>query len=140
MMTMIATTTTAASDPMISGNWIIAVIGALSTAAALVIGKLQGKKEAQEMTLRDPVPTVPTSKVFGPPSWDLHQALTHRVTTLENGVERVEGDLKSIRAENSLQYTSLLQAGSDREIRIGEKLDAVASSIHRRIDEVLKTK
>jgi hypothetical protein len=126
-------------DPMISGNWIIAVIGAVASAGALLIGKMQGRKEATDMTLRDPVPTVPTSKVYHPPSWDMHQALTHRVIKLEDGMTRMQDELQSIRKESGLQYVSLLQAGSDRELRIGEKLDAVASEIHRRIDKVLKS-
>jgi hypothetical protein len=129
----------ATTDTMISGNWIIATIGALASAGALLLGKMQGRKEAQEMTLRDPVPTVPTSKVYQPPSWDAHQALTHRVFKLEEGMTRMQDDLKSIRQENGLQYASLLQAGSDRELRLSEKLDAVANLIHRRIDTVLKS-
>jgi hypothetical protein len=52
---------------------------------------------------------------------------------------RMQDDLKSIRQENGLQYASLLQAGSDRELRLSEKLDAVANLIHRRIDTVLKS-
>jgi hypothetical protein len=52
----------AAPDAMISGNWIIGVIGALASAGALILGKYQGRKEAQEssVTLKKPVPTVVT--------------------------------------------------------------------------------
>lgn len=35
-------------DPLISGNWLIAVIGAIASAAAMFWGKHQGKKEATE--------------------------------------------------------------------------------------------
>lgn len=45
-----------APDPMISGNWIITLIGALVSGAALLLGKAQGKKEAREkrsVTLED---------------------------------------------------------------------------------------
>lgn len=53
---------TAAADPMVSGNWIIGVIGALASAGALILGKYQGRKEAAEssVTLKKPVPTVVT--------------------------------------------------------------------------------
>lgn len=53
------------ADPMISGNWIIGVIGAVAAGIALVIGKKQGRMEgenAREVTLKKPVPTVRTQE------------------------------------------------------------------------------
>lgn len=54
----------AAPDALISGNWLLAVIGALASAGALIIGKYQGRKEAQEssVTIKKPVPTVRTQE------------------------------------------------------------------------------
>jgi hypothetical protein len=127
----------AAPDPMISGNWIIGLIGALSTAAALILGKIQGKKEASEMTLNSPVPTVPTSKVSTPPSWDAHRALCDRVSRTESDILRVEGELKEMRIIQTQQFQTLMHAGAEREERIGHKIDGFAGAIHHRIDEIL---
>lgn len=45
---------------MIPGEWIIGLIGAVATGIALVVGKLQGRKEAEtrEVTVKKPMPTV----------------------------------------------------------------------------------
>ena len=54
MMTILADTAAAAPDPMISGNWLIAILGALSTAAAALIGKNRvdaAKREATNTTI-----------------------------------------------------------------------------------------
>lgn len=124
----------AAADPMISGNWIIAVIGALASALALFYGKRQGLREAtNNFTLQSPVPEVPTRKVLTPPSWDAHQALRDRVTVIESG-------LADLRRESASHYHELLKAGSERETHLSDKLDGIARGIHARIDEFLATK
>jgi len=131
------TTAAAASDPMISGNWIIMVIGAISTGIALVIGKMQGRKEAQRTTLESPVPEVPTRKVSTPPSWDAHRALCDRVLRLEEDMKSLHQEVKKGTEAQADQFRQLMVAGADREIRISEKLEGFASAIHRRIDETL---
>jgi hypothetical protein len=125
---------TTAPDTMISGNWIIAVIGALATAGALLIGKVQGRKEAtNNITLQSPVPELSTRKVLTPPSWDAHRALCDRVTKLEETTTELRRDLAG-------QYRELMVAGGEREERLGEKLDGIARGIHHRIDEMLNHK
>ena len=123
--------------PRLGGNWLIALIGALTSAAALIIGKMQGKKEASETTLKSPVPTVPTSKVSTPPSWDAHRALCDRVTRTESDILRVEGEMKEMRILQTQQFQTLMAAGAEREERIGQKIDGFAGAIHHRIDEIL---
>jgi hypothetical protein len=119
-------------DPMISGDWIIAVIGALASAFALFYGKRQGLKEAtNNVTLQSPLPEVSTRKVLTPPSWDAHQALRDRVTVLEVG-------LADLRRESINQYHELLKAGGEREVHLSDKLDGIARSIHSRIDELMQ--
>jgi hypothetical protein len=125
------------ADPMISGQWIIAVIGAAASAVALVIGKMQGRKEAQRTTLESPVPEVPTRKVSTPPSWDAHRALCDRVLRLEDDMKSLHQEVKKGMEAQADQFRQLMVAGADRELRISEKLEGFASAIHRRIDETL---
>jgi hypothetical protein len=76
----------AAADPMISGNWIIAVIGAIAAGVAAVLGKMQGRKEgmnSRDVTLQAPVPEVPVKKVYSPPTFSQHMEIVRRVDALE---------------------------------------------------------
>lgn len=127
-------------DPMISGNWIIAVIGAIAAGIALVIGKKQGRAEAEDnnVTIKQPVPTVPMSKVTTPPSWDAHRALCDRVLRLEEDMKTLHGEVKAVRTDQNEQFRQLMMAGAEREIRISEKIEGFARAIHNRIDEYLK--
>lgn len=122
------------AETMVSGEWItglvVAVIGALGAAWARTKGKEQGRSETA-VSLSEPVPTVPTRKVFSPPTWDQHRDLKERV-------ERLEKVTMEIRKDLALQYRELLDAGAVRESRIIDKLDGLATSIHIRIDQQLK--
>lgn len=129
-----------APDPMISGNWIVAVIGALASAGALIVGKMQGRKEASQTILKDPVPTVPMSKVSTPPSWDAHVALCDRMTRQEVISNELRHDLSEVRKDMAIQYRELIQSGQERERNLSDKLDGLSRSIHARIDELLKSK
>ena len=126
-------------DTPISGNWIIAMIGALAAAAAAIMGKMQGRKQAMSARLESPVPEVPTRKVSVPPTWSDHKALLDRMNRTEADVLRVEAELKEMRTLQSAQFQAIMQAGADRQQAINDKLDGVATGIHRRIDEILTT-
>lgn len=130
----------ASPDPMISGNWIIAMIGAIAAGVALVVGKKQGRAEAADnnVTIKQPVPTVPMSRVTTPPTWSDHKALADRVMRTESDILRVEGELKEMRITSTQEFQALMHAGADREQRIGDKIDGFARAIHSRIDEILK--
>lgn len=132
------TTAAAAADPMISGNWLIAVIGAIASAAALLIGKMQGERKAASTRLESPIPTVPTSKVSTPPSWDAHRALADRVARLEDDLRALATDMKLVKDAQAEQFRQLMVAGAEREIRISDKIDGFARAIHTRIDTHLK--
>ncbi len=136
-MNLLAEAASAAPDTMISGNWLILVIGALFSGAALLLGKVQGKKEglkeASNITLQNPVPEVPTRKVSTPPSWDAHRALVDRVTALEMVTQE-------LRRDAAHQYHELMTAGAAREQSISDKLDGIARGIHSRIDAFMKPK
>lgn len=131
----------ASPDTLISGNWIIAVIGALFTGAALLLGKMQGRREASETTLKEPVPTVPTSKVYTPPTFSQHQELVRRVVCLENETKEhrdyVEGQLRDIRRENSEQFVKLMTAGETRKDAIMENMNAMVRGFHARVDQLV---
>lgn len=132
---------TAAPDPQVSGTWVLALIGKVFGGLTLLAGAVFGahkhgqKKERQrlsgEVTLKPPVPTVPTQKVFSPPSWDQHTALEARMT-------RAEGEIKAVREIQSQQYVDILKHGQERETRLAEKIDASARVVHARLDELLK--
>ena len=126
-----------APDAMISGNWLIGVIGAIAAGIALVIGKKQGRAEAEEnnVTIKHPVPTVPMSKVSTPPSWDAHKALCDRMTRQEAISNELRHDLSEVRKDMATQYRELMQAGAQREQNLSDKLEGIARGIHHRIDE-----
>lgn len=137
-MNLLAEAANATPDTMISGNWLILVIGALFSGAALLLGKVQGKKEGlkeatNNITLQSPVPEVPTRKVSTPPSWDSHRALMDRVTALEVVTQE-------LRRDAAHQYHELMTAGAAREQSISDKLDGIARGIHSRIDDLMKPK
>ena len=113
-------------DPQISGNWILAVLGALGTLAAGFYGHAKGKS-SQQVTLNSPVPTVPFQKVPGVPSWNDHMSLMARM-------DRMEKHLDDLRDEQAKQYKDILEHGSVREQRIVDKIDAVAREWHARLD------
>lgn len=130
--------TTAAADPMISGNWIIAVIGALGTLLAAYFGHQKGKL-SQGVRLESPMPELTTRRATTPPSWDAHRAVADRVAVLEAGLLELRRETAELRRETSHQYQALLTAGSERELHLSDKLDGIARSIHARIDEILKS-
>lgn len=116
----------AAPDPQISGNWILAVLGALGTILAGIYGHAKGKS-AQRFSLEAPVPEVPFRKVPGVPSWNDHLTLIARV-------DRLEKHIDDLRKEQAEQFKDILEAGSERERRLADKIDAVAREWHARMD------
>lgn len=103
-------------DQMISGKWIIAVIGALATAASLVIGKAR-EKQAHERGLRDGRTKV---EVEGSLHTKEHVELVTK-GQLDEHLERIEGNFKEIK--HSLDS----ERGVAREAlrRTHERLDTV---------------
>lgn len=123
--------TTAAADPMISGNWIIAVIGALSTAVAMIYGKRQGVKEATSgVILQTPVPTVPTTKVFTPPTYSQHMEVVRRV-------ERLETAHEELRRELGESFRKLIEVGEERKDKLMDKIESSARGFHERVNQIV---
>lgn len=130
---ILAEAATQAEDFMISGKWLIGAAVAIIPVLGTVWSKAKqaGKTEAQTTRLEPPIPEVPTRKIFTPPTWSDHKALCDRV-------KRVEDDVSDLRESQQKQFSHLLEAGAEREIRIMDKLDGIARGIHDRIDRILK--
>ena len=127
-------------DPQVSGSFILQILGWITTFIVAIVGavaaawaKTRGRAEgrAEAVTLGEPVPTVPTRKVFSPPSWDQHAALVDRVSRLENTTIELRRDV-------ALQFRELLEAGGQRENRLSEKLDGMARGFHSRVDRMME--
>jgi hypothetical protein len=122
----------APADPQISGNWILAVLGALGTLAAGFYGHAKGKS-AQRFALEAPVPEVPFRKVDRPVSFDQH-------TSLEARVARIETHLDTIQRDQAMQYRQILEAGSERELRMTEVINHGLREVHARLDGLATTR
>ena len=127
MIDLIANTA-AAPDAMISGNWIIGVLGAVGTLLGIILGHAKGKA-AQEVSIKDQ--PVRFTKDQRPVSYDQHTALDARVG-------RIEGHLDAIQRDAGQQYKQLLEAGAEREMRLTEFLGAGLREVHARLDALLR--
>jgi hypothetical protein len=118
---------------MIDGEWltgiVVAIIGAVGAIYARTRGRAEGR--AENITLGEPVPTVPVQKIYGPVTWDQHKSLVDRVG-------RLEATTIELRRDMAVQFRELLEAGGQRENRIAEKLDGIARGIHHRIDRQME--
>ena len=118
------------ADPMISGNWLLALIGAATTLVAAILGHQRGKA-AQRITLNTPLPEMPFRKVERPVSYDQHNSLEQRVGRIETHLDRIERD-------QAAQYRQILEAGSERELRMTAALTNGLREVHSRLDGILK--
>ena len=120
----------APADPQISGNWIIGVLGAIATILGVIFGHARGKS-AQRFSLDSPVPEVPFRKVDRPVSFDQHSSLEARVG-------RIELHLDVIQRDQAQQYRQILEAGSERELRMTEVISQGLREVHARLDGIIK--
>ena len=100
----------AGADPLISGQWLIGIVGAIASGAALIIGKIQGRREAQasDVTLRRPVPTIETREK---PAWalksDLEALAAKHDRNIHNVHARLDDQVKALaRLEGTAASTS----------------------------------
>jgi hypothetical protein len=101
MMMHLLAETAAAPDTLISGNWIIGVIGALATAAALILGKLQGRKQGMQeatnnVTIQTPVPKFDVN-TREEPEFVTHSQLNGHLGRIEDTFEEIKAALNSER-------------------------------------------
>lgn len=128
---------------MISGDWMVAALIALIPVigGVWIKAKRAGAKQAGEVTLKDPLPTMPTQRVYSPPSFSQHMEVVRRVALLESDAretrEYVETQLREIRREGAEQFVKLMQAGESRKDDICNKFDTVARGFHDRVDQIM---
>ena len=125
MMTQLLAQAADTGGDHMTGAWVTGLIVAVIT--AIFAGFKGGMAKRQSLTLEEPVPTVPTSKVYTPPTWDAHRAVCDRVSRLEEA-------FGEMRREQASQYKDMMQATNGLETRLGSKLDVIAREIHERID------
>lgn len=129
-MMEILTIAQAAPAGQVSGEVLIAVIGAIFSGVSLMLGKMLGKKEATAMRVESPVPTIPTMKIPAAVSWnDLHPIVQR--------IDRMERHLDEVRKEQAEQFREILEAGATRADRLTHHMDDVARAIHARIDGLM---
>ncbi len=127
MINLLADTVTA-PDTMISGNWIIAVMGAAGTLLGIVFGFMKGKGSQEVSIANQPLRFEKQPRSV---SYDQHTALDARVARIENHLDRIERD-------GAQQYKQILEAGAERELRMTEFLGAGMREVHQRLDALLK--
>lgn len=128
----------AAEDPMISGKFIIGLIGAIATGIALVLGKMQGRKEAEsrDVSIKKPVPTI---QVREEPLWATKP-------DLDAHIRRTDEQLKEIRQEMNTdivnlherinKHSSILSETKGKAEQIDGKVDKLLSlALHTRIND-----
>ena len=128
-MTVLAEISQAAADPMISGNWLLGLLGALTTAAVAIIGKL--KVDAAKREKSSVVETLATK--------DEMRALEDRLVA---EIKKLEG---AISKERDIART----ANGNLHARIDKSAEALAAmngqliqisaNLNRLIDLALNT-
>lgn len=117
------------------GTFLGLLAGAVGAVIAAVKGKKSGVEEGKKQGRAERSTTIEGQPigvhVTRTLSWDNHQALEQRVTKLESRLDATE-------KEAGERYVQLLEAGSERELRIteklGSKLDGIARELHGRLD------
>ncbi len=114
----------------VSGEIVVAIIGAIFTGLGVLYGKQREKSQQKnEITVKDqPIGVVKHQPVV---TWADHMNLLRRV-------DKHDQHIDDLRKEMAEQFKGLLEAASNRESRIIDKLDNVARSIHQRIDQALR--
>lgn len=105
---------------------IIAAIGGVWLKARSV-GKAEGENSREVTIKNQPLQMTKTDR---PVSFDQHSALDARVARIENHLDRIERD-------GALQYKQILEAGSERELRMTEVLSQGLREVHARLDALL---
>ena len=129
MMNLLAETTTAGADPMISGNWLIGILGAAGTLLGVILGHSKGKA-SQEVVIKDQ--PIRFEKNQRPVSYDQHNSLEQRVG-------RIEAHLDVIQRDQAAQYRQILEAGAERELRLTETLHTGMRDVYARLDVLIKS-
>ena len=113
-------------------------VGGLVTVVIGAVGALFVRTNRRERALMDsvrihaPVPEVPIKKVTTPPTWDQFQGHDKRL-------ESVEHSVAEIRREHTQHFRDILEAGSNREARITEKIERGDDHIADKLDGIARS-
>lgn len=143
---MMASAPVPTPDPMISGNWLIAVIGALASAGALFWGKRQGKKEAQEteVTLKQPVPTVRTQEepeFVTMAEFNGHlRRIEHTFTEIKEALDSERGIARTANGNIHKRIDAMSERLGDRLSKLEGSAEAIAETTSKLLDLALGKK
>jgi hypothetical protein len=138
--------TTLPPDPMISGDWLVKIVGALFAGAALILGRYWGKREAtqQDVTLKTPVPTVNTREE---PEFVTMAIFNGHLNRIEASFTKIEEALDSERGIARLANGNLHKRIDALSEKMGERLGnlegtlkGVAETTHTLLDIALGKK
>lgn len=133
-------------DAMISGDWMLKLIGALFTGAALILGRYWGKRDAiqQDVTLKTPVPTVNTREE---PEYVTMAIFNGHLNRIEASFAKIEEALDSERGIARLANGNLHKRIDALSEKMGERLGnlegtlkGVAETTHTLLDIALGKK
>lgn len=111
-------------DAMISGEWLIAIIGALASAAALVIGKVQGRKESEssrDVTIKPPVPRLDVN-MHEDPEFVTMEVFNGHLKRIEESFFKIEQALDSERGIARTANGNIHKRIDAMSERLGERL------------------
>jgi hypothetical protein len=148
MMEILANTA-AGADPMISGEWLIKIIGAIFTGVALVLGRYWGRKEAaneSSVTIKPPVPRLDVN-TKEEPEFVTHGQLNGHLSRIEDTFEEIKEALNSERSIARLANGNIHKRIDALSERLGERLsslegktDGVAQNVDKLLDIALNRK
>ena len=121
------------ADFMISGNWLIGAGVALIPilGGVWIKAKKAGLSEAtNNITIQTPVPTVPITKVYSPPTFSQHMEVVRRV-------DKLEASHEELRRELAASFRRLIDVGEERKDKLMDKIDASAKGFHERVNQIV---
>jgi hypothetical protein len=116
-------------DTLISGNWLIAIIGAIASGMALVIGKIQGRREGEtsrEVTLKKPVPTVRTQEE---PQYVTLDDFNGHLRRIESSFSEIKDALDCERGIARTANSNIHKRIDSMSEKIGERLGKVEGTL-----------
>jgi hypothetical protein len=130
-MMYLAETAAAASDTMVSGNFItalvVALIGAAATAYARISGKKQGLEEAtNNVTIQSPVPTVRTKEE---PEYVTMASFNGHLKRIEESIAGIESALENERGIARTANGNIHHRIDALSERLGERLSKLEGTL-----------
>lgn len=116
-------------DTMVSGNWVIQLIGAV----IIAVGSLYGGVKLRDATVQ--------RREVGPQPFEVRERREPsyaEVRALEQRVEKLEEEIEALRTEQMRQYKEMTAAAEERANRILRGVRESAAGIYSKLDTVTK--